>query len=84
MTYSKRINRRQFNLITIGESNIENDDALLSPPPSPSPSIDANTTALLVVDVQPEYWTDCLDVRKDFPSFPTNLERTINICRKKT
>ncbi|MGK3744588.1 MAG: nicotinamidase-related amidase [Bacillariaceae sp.] len=85
MTYSKRINRRQFNLITIGESNIENDDALLSPPPSPSPSpsIDANTTALLVVDVQPEYWTDCLDVRKDFPSFPTNLERTINICRKK-
>ncbi|OEU09657.1 Isochorismatase hydrolase [Fragilariopsis cylindrus CCMP1102] len=45
--------------------------------------IDAKTTALLVVDVQPEYWTDCPAVRKDFPSFPKNLERTIHICREK-
>ena len=96
MTYSIRINKRQSSLITINESNIENDDAFLSPPPSPSslpkmcPSdlstttpIDAKTTALLVVDVQPEYWTDCPAVRQDFPSFPKNLERTINICREK-
>lgn len=96
MTYPKRINRRKSSLITIDESSIENDDAFLSPPPSPSSlpkmcpsdlstttSIDAETTALLVVDVQPEYWTDCPTVRKDFPSFPTNLDRTISICREK-
>ena len=41
----------------------------------------AEKTALLVVDVQPEYWTNCAAVRKDFPEFPQNLERTIKTSR---
>lgn len=43
----------------------------------------AESTALLIVDVQPEYWTHCPSVRKDFPKFEENLKRTIDICRKK-
>jgi len=35
-----------------------------------------STTALLVVDVQPEYWSRCPAVRKDFPNFEENLQRT--------
>ena len=41
----------------------------------------AEKTALLVVDVQPEYWSECPAVRKDFPEFPQNLERTIKTSR---
>lgn len=41
----------------------------------------AETTALVVVDVQPEYWTGCPDVRHDFPNFPANVSNTINACR---
>mmetsp|Transcript_39713 Transcript_39713/g.58321 ORF Transcript_39713/g.58321 Transcript_39713/m.58321 type:complete len:323 (-) Transcript_39713:260-1228(-) len=43
----------------------------------------AETTALLVVDVQPEYWSDCPAVRKDFPSFPKKLRETVEICRER-
>jgi nicotinamidase-related amidase len=43
----------------------------------------ASTTALLVVDVQPEYWSRCPAVRKDFPNFEENLQRTIATARKK-
>jgi len=37
----------------------------------------------LVVDVQPEYWTNCPAVREDFPNFPQNLHRTIKVCRQR-
>ncbi len=50
-----------------------------SPPRIP---LKAESTALLVVDVQPEYWTHCPSVRKDFPNFEQNLKRTIDTCRK--
>jgi len=50
-----------------------------SPPKIP---LKADSTALLIVDVQPEYWTHCPSVRKDFPKFEQNLKRTIDICRK--
>jgi nicotinamidase-related amidase len=43
----------------------------------------AETTALLVVDVQPEYWSSCPSVRKDFPDFPDHLKRTVDICRER-
>jgi nicotinamidase-related amidase len=43
----------------------------------------AGTTALLVVDVQTEYWSHCPSVRQDFPEFPTNLQRTIQVCRQR-
>jgi len=43
----------------------------------------AESTALVVVDVQPEYWSNCLSVRKDFPDFPENLRRTIEVCRER-
>jgi len=43
----------------------------------------AETTALLIVDVQPEYWSNCPQVRKDFPHFPDKLAKTIEICRRR-
>lgn len=44
--------------------------------------IHAETTALLIVDVQPEYWSSCPSVRKDFPDFETNLARTLKTARE--
>lgn len=44
--------------------------------------IHAGRTALLVVDVQPEYWSQCPAVRKDFPDFPRNLGRLVAQARK--
>ena len=41
----------------------------------------AGRTALLVVDVQPEYWSQCPAVRKDFPDFPKNLAKLVAQCR---
>jgi nicotinamidase-related amidase len=45
--------------------------------------LSAESTALLIIDVQPEYWTHCPEVRRDFPNFPRNLERTIHTCRSR-
>lgn len=45
------------------------------------PPIDARTTALLIVDVQPEYWSECPAVRQDFPQFPTQMSNLIQHCR---
>ena len=56
------------------------DDYFASHKPSPLP---AETTALLIVDVQPEYWTNCPAVRKDFSEFPQRLAKTIDICRRR-
>ena len=47
------------------------------------PPIHAETTALLVVDVQPEYWSNCPPVRKDFPEFPEALKKTLAVCRER-
>ena len=49
--------------------------------PRTSMSLDAKSTALLVVDVQPEYWSSCPSVRRDFPDFPANICRTVVACR---
>lgn len=43
--------------------------------------LDAATTALLVVDVQPEYWSECPAVRKDFPNFPSRISSLVENCR---
>lgn len=43
----------------------------------------AETTALLVVDVQPEYWSNCPSVRKDFPDFPERLKSVVETCRER-
>jgi nicotinamidase-related amidase len=51
-------------------------------PHKPSP-LKAEKTALLIVDVQPEYWSHCPAVRKDFAHFPQRLANTIDICRKR-
>ncbi|CAJ1934354.1 unnamed protein product [Cylindrotheca closterium] len=45
------------------------------------PSIDPTQTALLIVDVQPEYWSECPAVRKDFPHFPAKMSSLIENCR---
>lgn len=45
--------------------------------------LQAERTALLVVDVQPEYWSQCPAVRRDFPHFPSSLARTVQICRER-
>ena len=50
---------------------------------SPLP-LHAEKTALLVVDVQPEYWSQCPAVRQDFPDFPSRLQATVDICRRQT
>ena len=44
--------------------------------------LDAQRTALLVVDVQPEYWSECPAVRQDFPDFPLRMQQLLGICRK--
>jgi nicotinamidase-related amidase len=46
------------------------------------PPLDASTTALLVVDVQPEYWSECPAVRKDFPNFPSRISSLVDNCRE--
>ena len=38
-------------------------------------------TALLIVDVQPEYWSQCPQVRQDFPQFPENMRKLLEHCR---
>lgn len=43
--------------------------------------LDASKTALLIVDVQPEYWSECPPVRRDFPQFPTKISSLIQNCR---
>jgi nicotinamidase-related amidase len=45
--------------------------------------IHAETTALLIVDVQPEYWSNCPAVRQDFPEFPEALQSTIRTARER-
>lgn len=50
--------------------------------PPPRIPIHAGKTALLIVDVQPEYWSSCPSVRMDFPHFEENLARTIDMARK--
>jgi nicotinamidase-related amidase len=46
-----------------------------------SPSLDPSTTALLVVDVQPEFWSKCPAVREDFPDFPSRISSLVENCR---
>ena len=53
-----------------------------APPPPPRIPIHAGKTALLIVDVQPEYWSSCPSVREDFPLFEENMARTIDVARK--
>mmetsp|Transcript_294 Transcript_294/g.546 ORF Transcript_294/g.546 Transcript_294/m.546 type:complete len:244 (-) Transcript_294:1263-1994(-) len=45
--------------------------------------ITASKTCLLVVDVQPEYWTSCDPVRADFPEFPERCGRAIEVARSR-
>jgi nicotinamidase-related amidase len=45
--------------------------------------LDASRTALLVVDVQPEYWSKCPAVRQDFPEFPSRLAHVLKVCRER-
>lgn len=51
--------------------------------PKTSPPLDASRTALLIVDVQPEYWSQCPAVRQDFPEFPSHLSSLIETCRNR-
>lgn len=46
------------------------------------PLVDPARTALLIVDVQPEYWSECPAVRKDFPHFPSKMSSLIENCRQ--
>jgi len=62
------------------DSNVSLSSSPLYCRPSPLP---AESTALLIVDVQPEYWSDCPAVRKDFPDFPKHLQKTIETCRQR-
>ena len=74
-----------------GDNHHHHDEtASASSEPSLSESSDTNflplqaeKTALLVVDVQPEYWSQCPAVRKDFPHFPERLRATVECCRER-
>ncbi len=46
------------------------------------PPLNTSRTALLIVDVQPEYWSECPAVRKDFPDFPSRISSLIRNCRE--
>jgi len=39
------------------------------------------TARLLIIDVQPEYWSECPAVRQDFPEFPDRISSLIKHCR---
>ena len=45
------------------------------------PLVHIKRSCLLVVDVQPEYWSKCQQIKKDFPDFPTKCGETISLCR---
>ena len=46
-----------------------------------SPTIRPESTALVIVDVQPEYWSESPSIQLEFPKFPENIGRTIRTCR---
>ncbi|KAL3804519.1 hypothetical protein HJC23_002558 [Cyclotella cryptica] len=46
------------------------------------PPLNSSRTALLIVDVQPEYWSECPAVRKDFPDFPSRVSSLVHNCRE--
>ena len=58
----------------------EDDPTLLNCKPT-CPPLDAERTALLIVDVQPEYWSECPAVRADFPHFPSRISSLVKHCR---
>jgi len=45
------------------------------------PLVNPSRTALLIVDVQPEYWSECPAVLKDFPHFPSKMSSLIENSR---
>lgn len=59
----------------------DGDQKTVTPRENSCPSLDASRTALLIVDVQPEYWSQCDAVRKDFPHFPSRISSLIRNCR---
>jgi len=65
----------------LNENYIENPHDLLMNEKKTLP-IHAGRTALLVVDVQPEYWSQCPAVRQDFPDFPQRLRSLVTQCRQ--
>lgn len=80
----KELQWKEPPLYTANQDEVLNN--LPSDPVQPKPThipLHAETTALVVVDVQPEYWSKCPSVRKDFPDFPDNLRRTIEVCRER-
>lgn len=54
---------------------------IIDSPEVPTLPLEASRTALLIVDVQPEYWSECPAVRKDFDSFPSKISSLIQNCR---
>ena len=68
---------------SIGSLSTECDSHVSSPTSYIKSPLPAESTALLIVDVQPEYWSNCPAVREDFPDFPKHLKRTIEICRQR-
>ena len=71
---------RGFPLYNQGSIQASEVDAFV---PKTSPPLDASRTALLIVDVQPEYWSQCPAVRQDFPEFPSRLSSLLTTCRNK-
>jgi nicotinamidase-related amidase len=65
-----------------GLKSITMDEKVSKQPPSILP-LKGESTALLIVDVQPEYWSKSPSIREDFPNFETNIARTIELCRKR-
>jgi nicotinamidase-related amidase len=62
-----------------GELDMTQNDCMPNPE---TLSLEASRTALLIVDVQPEYWSECPAVRQDFPHFPAKMQSLIAHCRQ--
>ena len=45
--------------------------------------LQADNTALILVDIQPEYWQSGAIPKEDFPNFETNVSALMSDCRKK-
>eukprot|EP00980_Cylindrotheca_fusiformis_P029264 scaffold22779_cov137-Cylindrotheca_fusiformis.AAC.6 len=63
------------------QGNVSNFDGSKMTNASEPLPLDASRTALLIVDVQPEYWSECPAVRKDFDHFPSKISSLIGNCR---
>lgn len=86
-TFSRAIKKRSYSELKITgpplySQGTVNADKIEYSLEQTRPPLDASRTALLIVDVQPEYWSECPAVRADFPHFPSRISSLVEHCRE--